>query len=400
MAGNGQGDGFWSRLSDEELLRISFTTDDPEHLYGLVEDVPAARGRPFVEFAYDFRGSKRSNIRCAHCRYPNHLAGFVIKTGDGTRFLCGNTCGAKIYGADFEGLHRDFTYARDRAADLRRVANLRNALPAFVEYLGQLRSNPAFGLYMDVRQQFAKEMPRLQGALRLAIDRSGGALNVDEKVRDFAAEERDEDRYEREMESWRNETTVTERKKQRQTGGSPEKPRKPIFKTITKPIGVVPPLTMFSVDSSPKQFLNDIAAQFDALARDPVKEMSADQRADLFSYRGKHDDKGGQWRTLVGFGDLTNRGMAKLLKQVSTLLDRLEQQIDCLAELPRFFHPSTLSTVATWATANKLAGSYEAGSGSLKFHPNLGEVTEIRLPQPYDVPSRAGIEKLRAAING
>src|ERR1700716_2127571 len=41
----------------------------------------------------------------------------------------------KIYGADFEGLKRDYDNARDHASNLRRWRNLQAALPEFLLYL-------------------------------------------------------------------------------------------------------------------------------------------------------------------------------------------------------------------------------------------------------------------------
>ena len=395
--GDEQVAGYWDRLSDEELLRISFTTDDPENLEGLVLQVPSVKGRPFVEFAYDFRGSRRSKIRCAHCKYPNHLAGFVIKTDSGQRFLCGHLCGAKIYGADFAHLHKDFSHARDRAGYLRRVQGLREALPGFMRYLAQLRSDPAFDLYDCTRHTLVTRMPRLRGALQVAIDRGGGTLSVDEKVRDFAAEGRDEDRYDREMEEW-NKATVTERKKLRRQGQQPDKPRKPLYTSVSRPIGTVATKTLFSTATSPRQVVEDIAAQFANLADDPVKQMSAADKVAFFGYRGKQDAQGSQWRVLVGFGDTSNKGMANLLKQAGILLDRLAEQVERLAELPSFFQPRTLSAVASWATAAKLAGTYTAGLNSLMFENNHGQMVAAQLPPEFKVPSVSGIERLRLAM--
>ncbi|RWC26889.1 MAG: hypothetical protein EOS70_30630 [Mesorhizobium sp.] len=395
--GGDQVAGYWDRLSDEELLRISFTTADPENLEGLVLQVPAARERPFVEFAYDFRGSTRTMIRCAHCKYPNHLAGFVIKTDSGQRFLCGHRCGAKLYGADFAHLHKDFSQARDRAGYLRRVQRLKDALPAFMQYLVQLKRDPAFDLFQRTRQELVTNMPRLRAAVQSVIERSGGTLSIDEKVRDFAAEERDEDRYERQMEEWRKET-VTERKKLRREGREPDKPRKPLYTTVTRAIGTLSTKTLFSTATGPKQVIDDVVAQFANLADDPVKHMSAADKLAFFGYRGKQDAQGSQWRVLVGFGDTSNKGMANLLKQVGILLDRLEEQVGRLSELTLFFQPGTLSAVATWATAAKLAGTYTAGVNTLVFEHEHGKVVAARLPPEYRIPSVMGIERLRAAM--
>jgi hypothetical protein len=396
------GSGYWHQLTDEELLRIRFTTDDPERLSHLVLDVPTSDGKePRVEMFYDFRGTKRDLIRCAHCRYPNHKAGFVIRYDD-SRFLCGIDCGAKIYGADFQRLHKDFTYARDRAGYLRRMSNLRRALPAFKDYLLRLRAEPAFDLYAQTRQQLIRDMPRLRGALQIAIDKQGGALIIEDRARDFDAEQRDEERYERELADWNSET-VTERKKLRRQGHQPEKPKKPLWRTVPKRIGTVPLMTLFSVETSPKQYITAIAAQFDNIGDPPVNHMSKAARDQLFAYRGKRDGEMGLTASRVSLtvgGDTSNAGMANMLKQVGILLERIEQQIDRLAEIPTFFHPMVLGPVAEWATARKLAGAYMTGHNRIIFTDDEeGNSRVVSLPADYRVPSKVGVQTFRDAIN-
>ncbi|TIR79360.1 MAG: hypothetical protein E5X21_28280 [Mesorhizobium sp.] len=263
--------------------------------------------------------------------------------------------------------------------------------------MAELKADPAFSLFLQTRQDLIKGMPRLRGALQIAIDRHAGALTIEERARDFTAEERDEERYERDMEDWLKET-VTERKRQRRLGMEPEKPRKPLYTSVSRSIGTISTKTLFAATASPKQFLEDIAAQFENLAHDPVSQMSKEEKSHFFGFRGKHDAQGSGWRVLVGFGDPSNKGMANLLKQVSILLDRLEEQIDRLAELPALFQPATLSALAAWATANKLAGTYKAGLGTLAFEPDHGKVVEIRMPAAFKVPDKAGIEIVRAAL--
>jgi hypothetical protein len=71
-------DGYWSRLSDEELLAISFSTSDPKNLPGLVHALPPPEPLPIIEQAYDFRGTHHARLRCVQCNRPIHLAGFVL----------------------------------------------------------------------------------------------------------------------------------------------------------------------------------------------------------------------------------------------------------------------------------------------------------------------------------
>jgi hypothetical protein len=188
---------YWRSLTDEQLLRISFTTTDPENLGGLVQDVPEPTDTaPIVELWYDFRGSKRSFIRCAHCGYPNHLAGYVIKTSDGTRFLAGHDCGDKIYGADFAAFKCDYENARNYADDLKRWRNLQAAFPTFFQYLVDLQRSLAVRAFRDTQTLFRKNFPRLFGAISVASARQNGALHLEEQIRDFEAEARAEERYE------------------------------------------------------------------------------------------------------------------------------------------------------------------------------------------------------------
>ena len=43
----------WSSVSDDLLLSVELTTDDPENLTNLVHEMPAGDEEPHVEFAYD-----------------------------------------------------------------------------------------------------------------------------------------------------------------------------------------------------------------------------------------------------------------------------------------------------------------------------------------------------------
>lgn len=250
-----------------------------------------------------------------------------------------------------------------------------------------------------------RQMPRLRGALQIAIDRQGGTLTIDEKVRDFGAEGRDEERYERELEEWNSET-VTARKKMRKEGyREPEKPKKPMWMTVPKRVGTVPPMSLFSVDSSPKQYVIDIATQFENIDDPPVSRMSAADRDNMFAYRGKRDSQLGRRDSRLSLtvgsigSNMSNDGMSNTLKQVGVLLERIEKQIDRLAELPAFFHPDVLRPLAEWATARELAGTYSAGMDSLTFASDEADALTVSMPRDYRVPSKMGLKIFREAIN-
>lgn len=393
---------YWGKLTDEELLRVTFTTDDPEGLEGLVLDVPASDGRPFVEYAYDFRGSKRDFIRCAHCKYPNHLAGFVIKTAAGERFLCGHDCGEKIYGADFKTFRKDWSDARDKAAALHRIANMRRALPDFIAYINGVRTSLALTQFQATKNDFRNKMPRLFDAVQGAALHRGGELFVEDKVRDFNAEVRDEERYERELAEWKNET-VTERKRLRKMGyGEPEKPRKPLFKSEPRRVGFVPTARLFETGQTPKQILDAIGEQFERLANPPSASMSEAARNNLYAYRGRKDADVTLALTrnaLNAAGDENStKGMEALLRQINELLDRIEEQLDRLGELTTFFQPTTLLPIIEWAAFRRIPGKFTAGLLSLTCAFDRGDQV-VRVPPDYKVPSRAGIVAFREAVN-
>jgi hypothetical protein len=398
MAQNGN-TGHWASLTDEQLLHVKFTTDDPENLEGLVLDVPAsAQDEPIVEYRYDFRGAKRGLIRCAHCKYPNHLAGIVIKTKEGKRFLVGHDCGEKLYGVKFDALQKDYSDAQNRARALRRLRNLRETLPAFCAWLSTLRRDPALRMFSEIRQDLSNKMPRFWGELQVSAQRLGNVLYAEERVRDFEAERRAQGRYERELEQWNNET-VTERKRMRRDGyGPPNEPKFPIYATVAKSVGVVPTPMLFRTGGSPGQYISDIAEQFDNLNRPPI-EMSAAAKARIFAYKGKRDGDGRAFRLIASIGAGSTSEIERLLKDVTTLLDQIEVQLERLRELTNLYQPGTLALLAQWANERKLAGTYTAGVGSMHFRDNDGHEEMVILPSGYVPPSAAPLETMRGTLN-
>lgn len=78
---------FWETLTDDQLLTVELTTDDPENLNDLVHELPAGEEEPYVEFKYDLRKSGREEFSCVHGHHK-HLAGFVMRKGK-FRYLVG-----------------------------------------------------------------------------------------------------------------------------------------------------------------------------------------------------------------------------------------------------------------------------------------------------------------------
>jgi hypothetical protein len=312
----------------------------------LVEEVPAPTDQaPIVEFYYDFRQTKHERLRCAHCRWHNHLAGYVIKTAAGTRFLVGHDCGDKIYGADFEGLKRDYDNARDHASNLRRWRNLQAALPEFLLYLSDLQRCPAVRVYRDTKELFRSKLPRLYGALVVALTRDRGVLSVDEQHRDFDAENRAQDRYERESKDWQ-ELTATERKNRRRYDGAkaPQPPQIPIYKKVPKPVMTLrPDHRFFSEKRLPHSELATVLKQFEMLVTDI---SGATLRSAV--YQGRRGD-----RAYLPDRHLFAPTYQEVFRKVNALLDQIKAAVGDLGEFQGLLHPETLAVLAHWANEHQ-----------------------------------------------
>jgi len=382
-------DDYYSHLTDEDLLSITFTTGDPENLSGLVSDEPPLDQKPILEYAYDFRGTKRGKIRCVHCKYPNHLAGFVLKLPDSRRFLVGHDCGSKIYGVHFDGIKGDFDRARDRQVLLRRMQRLKEALPAFNHYLFKLRSHPYLLVYQQFRKEFNQEMPRLWGELEIACRILQGELHIERFVLDFDAEIRADERYDRELAEWHS-MTLTRRKK----NPRPLPPSKPIKKTVREFVGRLPTLTFFGPKCFSKRDIDSIAVQFESLASPPSPDTKS---ISFFAYRGKKDSKSSLRgiRTAIVCDDMTST-----LRQANTLLDALDNQIERLREPTILFQPHILEMICNWANNHpKIEYKYAVTGNSLKQSGYEGISCIIGLPKTFELPDTKGIEEFRRAIN-
>lgn len=381
---------YWRSLSDDELLRISFTTTDPENLPGLVEDVPDTAGAPpIVEYAYDFRGSKRSFIRCAHCKYPNHLAGYVIKTSGDTRFLVGHDCGDKIYGADFAGFRRDYENARNYADDLKRWRNLQAEFPAFLEYLVRLQRCAEVRAFRDKRATFRKAFPRLFGEIAVASGRHNGALRLEEKIRDSEAEARAEEHYELDIADW-NALSAAEQKKRKRDGyRKPVAPVLPIYKRVPKVVMTVRAREFFSNEQLPHETLSTILRAFENLSVEIAGKALKNAAWD-----GKRHGKILKRLSRNTFAT-TYR---ETFRQANTLLDHIEAQLDAVDRFAAFFDPSVLAAVALWANEHPsiLAHVAVRGRGLVA---EWDSTVAVSLPADFTVPDRGPLNAFRRAVN-
>lgn len=382
-------DGHWSRLSDEELISTTFTSGDPESLPGLVLEVPPPDQRPMIEYVYDFKGTKRANIRCVHCKFPNHLKGFVLKLTDDRRFLVGHECGGKIYGAHFDVLKGDFDWARERALLLKRMDRLTVALPAFNNYLFKIRTHPSVLAFSQLRASFSKDMPRLWGELAIACHFMHGELRIDRNIPDSEAEKRADEDYQRDLAEW-NSMSKSQRKKYYR----PLPPVKPIYKTITELAGHVPTPTFFGTDCFSKLEFDAIATQFQNLS---TPYQIDEQSLSVYHDRAKYDSTE---RSVRAKSTSITAYMKQTLWQANALLDKLDEQIARLSEPLRLFHRSTLEIMCRWANEHpKLQCNYAVVGKAIQQTDPDGIVRTLALPDKFIIMSNDGIETFRRTIN-
>lgn len=386
----GAGD-YWSRLSDAELLTISFTTEDPESLPGLVHELPAITSRPIVEYAYNFRGTKRALIRCAHCKYPNHREGFVIKLDDDTRFLCGHDCGKKIYGVDFDTLRSDFMMARSRKLSLIRIGKLRELLPAFNAYIFGLRTGVGVSLFKDVKSGFRRTIPRLHGALEIVTIQHNLQLQLQRRVRDYSAENRAQDQYDKDLAAY---NSTDERERSKRNTRPPRLPQKQIFTMENYLFGSIPTPTLFTERCFKKVDFDALASRFVALENAGSGDYESGR---VYKYRGHadetHQNKSDRMARTDGDIDRT-------LMDANTLLNKLDHMLEQYEEMASLFDFPVLSLIADWATKRSdIPGTFKAVSGGLIYVNEDGDEVSVRLPADFQAPDRGPLKSFRDAIS-
>jgi len=364
-------------VPDADLLARRFTVDDPENLEQLSLSVPETDDPPVIEFAYDLtppRGDERPFVRCAHCKYPNHWRGYVMRCADGTRFLVGKDCGAKIYGVDFKLVERRFGAQRTRQAYLRRLDRVQAAFPAALRRVGEIARSEVIGQYEAVHRDLKDGMPDLFRQLLQAVSFRAGVLYVEERVRDFAAEER---RAERKKDAADEiaKLTVTRRKALRKAGKLPKSDDRPIYRAVEKAAGRLAGAGFFKAGStSPSRDLaechNRLKAVFHELNDVPSEHFKTRRLKQLFQ----------------------------------TLRESIAGIEDVFAELDtvnRFFDPDNLKTVAAWATRTPECGGDYQASGNAIVHCRtvaIGGDLMIAAPAGYRVPKMQALVPFRLAL--
>lgn len=344
----------WSLLSDEELISLDLTTDDPERLSGLVSYIPERHSDAHVEYKYDYRGQEREMLTCVHGHHK-HKAGYVMKVGE-ERFLVGWMCGEMIYGENFDRYTSSYEAAVDRQSGLRRAKQIRDALDPFKFWLTRIPHMDAFQLYTTVRLQWVGHIPWLYEQLKIKCLKHAGQLTVVETVRDIEAEKQDRVRYERECQT------------HAKGGSKPQPSRSVIFKEEQKVLCALPCKLFFENPTNPAEAVvktaNTLLAQIAALER-----------------------------ALNGQGEIE-----RLIQAIREELARLEDVIREVAALEDLFQPLVLAKIAEWANrADNSKRKYKAGLNDLTMTNSKGDFT-VGLPKNYVVPDRSALAQFRLAL--
>jgi hypothetical protein len=352
----------WHQLTDDELLDVSFLSNDPSSLDNLLTEFPEGKEMPEVEFAYDTTLSTGSKVRCVHCKFENHNRGFVLQYSDGSRILVGGTCGKNRYGADFQSVERDFAAAQERASYLRRRQQTLAAADRFKRLLAELCEHSAFGAYRKVKRDFNRTMAPL--ALVLSGLSNDGRLFLSTKVRDHSAEDR---RYE----AWEKRTKALSSFElsvlQRDGRNSP--PKGHMYKQSEEPFWSVAGLPYFRVSAAPDEVLRSLSQRIDSALG--VLELKAEKTSDLRVF----------------------------FKAANALLSQIDGEVARLSDMSRALDAKNLAKLAEWAS-RRLDKSYKFDGLVLTRRDDESDPQTFRVPFSAGLlPDTSFVEEFRTALN-
>lgn len=182
----------WDSLTDDQLLRVRWSTDDPLSLPNLQTAIPADLGEFQIELAYDLTAEDAA-VPCAHCpQHQKHRHGFVLRDDQDRRYLLGSTCGPKAYGSDYRIASNARGRAKRRYDLLTRWIALRDDLPDQIQELAGVAASGLARVLRSGRRRLEQEAPRTVDRLRqLRPSGNGSQLRLTQvrEERDDAAEE-------------------------------------------------------------------------------------------------------------------------------------------------------------------------------------------------------------------
>lgn len=183
----------WDSLTDEQLLGVQWFTDDPLSLPNVRSAIPHDLGDFQIELAYDL-SSEDQPVACAHCpQHQKHRHGFVLRDGNGNRYLLGSTCGPKAYGTDYRMASSARTRQKRRYDALVRWGRCREDLPDLITALSDASTSEPVKVIRRARGAFERNAPRTVELLR-GVRASGSKddlqMSVATSERDLEAEDR------------------------------------------------------------------------------------------------------------------------------------------------------------------------------------------------------------------
>lgn len=182
----------WDSLTDEQLLLVQWSTNDPMSLPNIHPSIPKDLGEFQIELAYDL-APEDSAVPCAHCpQHQPHRHGFVLRDAQGRRFLLGSTCGPKAYGTNYRLASNARTQMKRRYDVLTRWLRLRDDLPARIDELATIASGGRARVLRAGRNRLEQDAPRTVTKIRaLRPSDFGSKLRLvhTTEVRDRAAED-------------------------------------------------------------------------------------------------------------------------------------------------------------------------------------------------------------------
>lgn len=305
--------GYWTQLTDDELLKRELLAEQPHLVEDLVFELPKNDAEPFVEFCYDLKGSSHEKLRCVHCHQP-HLKGLIVNQG-GCRFYVGHICGERIYGEKFNRLKVDFDAAVERRAVASRVRRVREVLEPFNAWMHGVVNSGVFDAYSKLHSRWYVEFEWL-------FDNLAGVERVSGRINSSAGH------------------------------------------------CVLPTRTFFYPNTDPERAFKDAANELGVACLTVISKVTI------------------------------NKDIESTFGRIRSFLTRLENAIDQLREVERFFQPEVLAIVAAWATQhdNPKKRKWIAGLNNLTRVSEGGHRDVLQIPNSYKAPSKEPIATFRAAL--
>lgn len=344
--------------SDEELRSRIFTIKDPEALPDLLTQIPADRGMPIIEYAYDLtpgkaQKRKRERVYCAHCGSRTHYRGYVVKWSDTERCLVGIICGANHYGADFNATELEFRNQRNRKAQLQRYDAILSLLPYAISAVKDILSYPSIQQFERLVFDMQRQAPDAWHSLA-SVGTKGG-LYVEELVRDIEAEAR-----------------LSDEELERRKAESNER----IYKNIQKSVGILIGGAFFTTPSD----------QVGYSLRTSHKKMH-----DAYDYL-----------TCTKTDQITKEKLKRTLDSIVDIVEEVAAYDARMAGAKAFFSSKNLAIVADWLNLNSNSkGTFKRVGKKLKFYSRFtsGEVT-FSIPDGFVVPKEfEELRKFRAEVS-